>query len=82
MTLKRAIAIKRQAETILIESPLRDLRANGSAKRVALTWAQVKTIRHYPESRIKIKVPEPLAGDVVRRCDQPAQGEKLRKNKL
>ena len=37
MALKRAVAIKRQAETVLIESSVRDSQANGSAERAVRT---------------------------------------------
>ena len=57
IALKKAVAIKRRSETVMIESPVRDSRANGSAERAVRTWAaQVRTLRHHLESRIKMKV--------------------------
>ena len=57
IALKKAVAIRRQSETVMIESPVRDSRANGSAERAVRTWAaQVRTLRHHLESRIKMKV--------------------------
>ena len=45
---KKAVAIKRQAETVPIESPVRDSRANGAIERTIRTWAaQVSTLRHH-----------------------------------
>ena len=56
--LNKAIAVKRQAETIMIETPVRDSKSNGSFERALRTWAaQVRTLRHHLESRIKAKVP-------------------------
>ena len=37
VALKRAIAVKRQAETVFLESPVRDSRANGGAERAVRT---------------------------------------------
>ena len=60
--LKRAIAVKRQTETVMIESPVRDSKSNGSVERAVRTWAaQVRTLRHHLESRIKVKVPRTSA---------------------
>ena len=60
--LKRAVAIKRQADTTMIESPVRDSKSNGSGERAVRTWAaQVRTLRHHLESRIKVKVPRTSA---------------------
>ena len=59
---KRAIAVMRQADTVMIESPLRDSKSNGSVERGVRTWAaQVRTLRHHLESRIKVKVPRTSA---------------------
>ena len=59
VALKKAVAIKRQAETVLIESPVRDSRANGTIERAMRTWAaQTRTMRHHLESRLKAKVPK------------------------
>lgn len=57
IALKKSVAIKRKAETVMIESPIRDSRANGSSEKAVRTWAaQVRTLRHHLESRIKAKV--------------------------
>ena len=62
VALKRDIAVKRQAETVFLESPVRDSRANGSAERAVRTWAaQVRTLRHHLESKIGIKIPRSSA---------------------
>ena len=60
--LKRAIVVKRQAATIMIESPVRDSKSNGSVGRAVRIWAaQVRTPRHHLESRLKVKVPRTSA---------------------
>ena len=57
VALKKAVAIKRRAETVLIESPVRDSRANGAAERAVRTWAaQVRTVRHHLEYRLQDKI--------------------------
>ena len=54
MALKRAVAIYRQAETVMLESPVRDSKANGAAERAVRSWArQLRTIRHHVERRIR-----------------------------
>ena len=53
IALKKAVAIKRQAETAPIESPVRDSRANGTIERTA---AQVRTLRHHLEYRLGKKM--------------------------
>ena len=48
--LKRAIAIKRQADTIMIESPIPHYKSNGSVERTVRAWAaQVRTLRQHLE---------------------------------
>ena len=37
--LKRATAVKRRADTVMIESPVRDSKSNGSVGRAVRTWA-------------------------------------------
>ena len=50
IALKKAVAIKRQAETVPIESPVRDSIANGAIERTTQTWAaQVRALRHHME---------------------------------
>ena len=39
MAFKRAVAIYRQAETVMLESPVRDSKANGAAERAVRSWA-------------------------------------------
>ena len=59
IALKKALAVKRQAETVLCLFPVRDSRANGSVERVVKTWAaQTRTLRHHLEARLKVKVPK------------------------
>ena len=86
--LKRAIAVNRQADNIMIESQVRDSKSNGSVERVVRTWAaQVRTLRHHLESRLKVKVPRTsalmtwLVAPVGGR-DQPVQDQKLGTNLL
>ena len=48
IALKKAVAIKRQAPKVNIESPVRDSQANGNAERAVRTWAaQLRTMRHH-----------------------------------
>ena len=62
MALKRAVAIYRQAVTVMLESPVRDSKANGAAERAARSWAgQLRTIRHHVERRLKTSIPKDLA---------------------
>ena len=47
LALKRAVAIDRQAETVMLESPVRDSKANGAAELAVRSWAgQLRTVRH------------------------------------
>ena len=39
MALKKAVAIYRQAEIVMLESPVRDSKANGAAERAVRSWA-------------------------------------------
>ena len=57
LELKNQVAIKRQAQTNMIESPVRESKSNGSVERAIKTWqAQFRTIRHFFESRIGCKL--------------------------
>ena len=57
VALKKAVAVRRRAETIPIESPVRDSRANGAIERTIRTWAaQVRTLRHHLEYRLNKKM--------------------------
>ena len=59
MPLKRAVAVYRQVETVMLESPVRDSKANGAAERAVRSWAgQLRTIRHHVERRIKVSIPK------------------------
>ena len=75
MQLKKAVSVKRQAETALVESPVRVSKANGQIERAIKTWqSQFRTLRLQLEDRIgcKVKKGTPLlswlinfAGDVL-----------------
>ena len=55
--LKKAVAIYRQAETVMLESPVRDSKANGAA--AVRSWAaQFRVIRHHVERRLKTSIPK------------------------
>ena len=57
IALKQAIAVRRKAETIPIESPVRESKSNGRIERAIRTWqAQFRTMRHHLESRIAEKL--------------------------
>ena len=46
----------------MVESPVRDAKANGAAERAVRSWAgQLRTIRHHVERRIKATVPKDSA---------------------
>ena len=38
MALKRHVAVYRKAETVMLESPVRDSKANGAAERAVRSW--------------------------------------------
>ena len=58
IALKTAIAVRRKAETALIESPVRESQSNGHVERAVRTWRdQYRTMRHYVEHRMKRTVP-------------------------
>ena len=55
VALKKALAIKRQCPTGLIESPVRESKSNGRVERAIRTWRdQYRTMRHYFEHRSKL----------------------------
>ena len=59
LALKKAVAIYRQAETVMLESPVRDSKANGAAERAVRSWAaQLRVIRHHVERRLKTSIPK------------------------
>ena len=56
VALKKPLAIKRQAPTVNIESPVIDSQANGNAERAVRTWtAQMRTMWHHLEHRLQHK---------------------------
>ena len=62
VALKKAVAVYRKAETEMLESPVRDSKANGAAERAVRTWAgQVRTLRPHVERRLKCKLPKDSA---------------------
>ena len=57
LDLKRDIAIKRQAETVMVESPVRESKSNGAVERSVKTWqGQFRTLRHQLEARLGEKI--------------------------
>ena len=57
MSLKRAVALRRQAETPLVESPVRESKANGKIERAIRKWqGQLRTLRHHLEHRLGTKI--------------------------
>jgi hypothetical protein len=57
LDLKREVGIKRQRETVMIESPVRDSKSNGAVERAVKTWAsQFRTLRHQLEARLGTKI--------------------------
>ena len=57
MKLKQAVAVRRKAETPMIESPVRESKSNGRIERAITKWqAKLRTIRHHLESRLGEKI--------------------------
>ena len=57
MQLKKAVSIKRESETSMVESPVRVSKANGQVERAIRTWqAQFRTLRVQLEDRLKTKL--------------------------
>ena len=57
LAFKNALAVKRQAETALIESPVRESKANSHVERAIRTWRdQYRTLRSYTEHRLNAKI--------------------------
>ena len=57
ISLKKAIAVMRHAETPLIESPVRESKSNGSVENAIRQWrAHFITLKSHLESRIRMKV--------------------------
>ena len=57
MLLKKAVSVKRQAETTMVESPVRVSKANGQIERAIRTWqSQFRTLRSQFEDRVDTKL--------------------------
>ena len=55
--LKKEVGIRRAAETVMVESPVRESKSNGSVERAIRTWqGQFRTLRHQLEQRIGKKL--------------------------
>ena len=77
MALKKAVALRRQAKTPMIESPVRESQSNGAIERAVRTWkSQFRTLRHQFEGNIgsELDLKHPLtewmvvwAGDLITR---------------
>ena len=68
MALKKAVALRRQAQTTPMESPVRESQSNGAIERAVRTWeGQFRTIRHQFEANIgaKINMDHPIIGWMV-----------------
>ena len=62
LAFKNAVAIKRQCETSLIESPVRESKSNAHVERAIRTWRdQFRTLRHYTEHRFRKAIPRESA---------------------
>ena len=58
MALKKAIAVRRQANTAMIESPVRESKSNGRVEGAIKIWqGQYRTLRHQAETRMRKKIP-------------------------
>ena len=58
VALQKAVAAKRKGETVIINSPVRSSKSNGKMERSVRKWQdQLRTVKHYVESRIKRKIP-------------------------
>ena len=57
LALKRAVAVKRAAETAFVESPVRESKSNGKIERAVRTWRdQYRTLRHQFERKMNVKL--------------------------
>ena len=57
VALKRAVAVRRQAVTTLIESPVRESQSNGTIEKAIRTWkGQFRTLKHQLEGNIHAKL--------------------------
>ena len=58
VALHKATAAMRYGETVLIKSPVRSSKSNGRMENAVRRWqSQLRTIKHFTESRIKKKIP-------------------------
>ena len=58
LSLKKAVAVARQAETCPIESQVRESKANGAVERAVTTWqGQFRTLKSHLESGIDMVLP-------------------------
>ena len=58
LSLKRAVAVTRRAETCPIESPVRESKATGAMERAIRTWqGQLRALKSCFEQRIGQKLP-------------------------
>ena len=67
VALKRSIALRRTAETMPIESPVRESKSNGAIERDIRTWqGQFRTLKNRLEDNLKnVEMGHPLAGWLV-----------------
>ena len=57
VALKNAVAVRREGETSLLESPVRESKSNAHVERAIRTWRdQFRTLRHYTEHRLGTKI--------------------------
>ena len=57
VALKRAVAVRRQVVTALIESPVRESQSNGTIERAIRTWeCQFRTLKHQFEGNVNAKM--------------------------
>ena len=57
LVFNNAVALKREAPTGLIESPVRESKSNAHVERAIRTWRdKFRTLRHYLEHRLKTKI--------------------------
>ena len=58
IALQKAAAAMRAGETVLIHSPVRSSKSNGRMENAVQRWqGQLRTTKHFLESRIKCKIP-------------------------
>ena len=58
LALKDAVALRREGETSLLESPVRASTSNAHLERAIMFWReQFRTLRHYTEMRLGMKIP-------------------------